>query len=143
MSVFFLNFYISISRNHTHINKVLEEIPRRLKSNCVIKILKIFLLGKISEALSSCKLNTSPKLRAYTPTLSTMSFSWALIVSFCGSLRAQMHSALIDTMRSYAACHMTTAHQRHPSSVPLVLETRSTQTTTHLVDIIQTASQRS
>ena len=51
-----------------------------------------------------------------------------------------MHSALIRTVRSYAACHMTTAHQRHPISVPLVLEDRSTQTTTHLVDIIQTVS---
>ena len=38
---------------------------------------------------------------------------------------------------------ITTAHQRHPSSVPLVLETRSTQTITHLVDIIQTVSRRS
>ena len=51
-----------------------------------------------------------------------------------------MHSALIRTVRSYAACHMTTAHQRHPSLVPLVLQARSTQTTTHLVDIIQTVS---
>ena len=51
-----------------------------------------------------------------------------------------MHSALIQTMRSYAACHLTTAHQRHPTVVPLVLYARSTQTTTHLVDIIQTVS---
>jgi hypothetical protein len=51
-----------------------------------------------------------------------------------------MHSALIQITRSYAACHMTTAHQRRPSLVPLVLQARYTQTTTHLVDIIQTVS---
>jgi hypothetical protein len=51
-----------------------------------------------------------------------------------------MHSALIHTTRSYAACHMTTAHQRRPNPVPLVLEIRSTHSTTHLVDIIQTVS---
>src|SRR3990167_2029277 len=51
-----------------------------------------------------------------------------------------MLSALIHTMRSYAACQLTTAHQRRPIPVPLVLEDRSTQTTTHLVDIIQTVS---
>ena len=51
-----------------------------------------------------------------------------------------MHSALIHSARSYAACHMTTAHQRRPSLVPLVLQARYTQTTTHLVDIIQTDS---
>ena len=51
-----------------------------------------------------------------------------------------MLSGLIDTMRSCAACQLTTAHQRHPSTVPLVLDTRSTQTTTRLVDIIQTVS---
>lgn len=43
-------------------------------------------------------------------------------------------------MRSCAACHMTTAHQRHPGIVPLVLDTRSTQTTAPLVDIKQTVS---
>ena len=43
-------------------------------------------------------------------------------------------------MRSYAARQMTTAHQRHPILVPLVLQDCSTQTTTHLVDIIQTVS---
>ena len=51
-----------------------------------------------------------------------------------------MLSALIDTLRSCAACHMTTAHQRQPSIVPLVLDTRSTQSTTRLVDIKQTVS---
>ena len=51
-----------------------------------------------------------------------------------------MPSALMRSVRSYAACHMTTAHQRHPNLVPLVLQVRSTQTTTHLVDIIQTVS---
>jgi hypothetical protein len=51
-----------------------------------------------------------------------------------------MHSALIHLVRSYAACQLTTAHQRHPGLVPLVLETCSTQTITHLVDIIQTVS---
>ncbi len=51
-----------------------------------------------------------------------------------------MHSALIHVVRSYAACRMTTAHQRHPTSVPLVLEDCFTQTITHLVDIIQTVS---
>ncbi len=51
-----------------------------------------------------------------------------------------MLSALIHIMRSYAACQMTTAHQRHPSTVPLVLDACSTQTTTRLVDIIQTVS---
>ena len=35
---------------------------------------------------------------------------------------------------------ITTAHQRPPSIVPLVLDTRSTQSTTHLVDIKQTVS---
>ena len=85
-------------------------------------------------------LKFSPKLESYTRALSTSSFSTALVVSFCGWLQAQMHSALIHSARSYAACQMTTAHQRHPSPVPLVLETRSTQTTTHLGDIIQTVS---
>ena len=51
-----------------------------------------------------------------------------------------MHSALISSVRGYAACHVTTAHQRLPNLVPLVLQVRSTQTTTHLVDIIQTVS---
>ena len=51
-----------------------------------------------------------------------------------------MLSALIDTARSCAACYITTAHQRRPSIVPLVLDTRSTQTLTHLVDIKQTVS---
>src|SRR3989344_1672338 len=54
-----------------------------------------------------------------------------------------MHSALIQMTRSYAACHLTTASQRRPSLVPLVLQARYTQTTTHLVDIIQTVSRNS
>ena len=85
-------------------------------------------------------LKFSANLESYTRALSTQSSSAALIVSFCDWLRAQMHSALIHIVRGYAACRMTTAHQRHPISVPLVLEDCSTQTITHLVDIIQTVS---
>ena len=51
-----------------------------------------------------------------------------------------MLSALIHTVRSWAACYITTADQRHPRTVPLVLRPRSIQTTTRLVDIIQTVS---
>ena len=64
-----------------------------LFKNCCIKKFsissKIFPFNEtISEAFSSCLLKFSPKLESYTATLSTSSFMTALIVSFCGRLRA-------------------------------------------------------
>jgi hypothetical protein len=43
---------------------------------------------KASIGVGDSELNISPRLDAYTPTLSTLSFITAFVVSFCGWLLA-------------------------------------------------------
>ena len=89
-------------------------------------------------------LNISPKLDAYTPLLSNSCFTsvlWCLFSRWVSCLDA---FSIYPLARSCPACPAgQQVDQRRRTSVPLVLENPSFQTSASPVDIKQTASQRS
>ena len=88
-------------------------------------------------------LNISPKLGAYTSVLSSRSSCGVLWCLFSRGVSCLDAFSIYPLARSCPACPAgQQVDQRRRTSVPLVLENPSFQTSTSPVDIKQTASQR-
>ena len=89
-------------------------------------------------------LNISPKLDAYTPLLSNLCFTSVLRCLVSRRVSCLDAFSTYPLARSCPACPAgQQVDQRRRTSVPLVLENPSLQTSASPVDIKQTASQRS
>lgn len=81
-SKFYLDIYSNINLYSLEFNSKEKIILKKISIKSTRRILES------NEAFSSCLLKFSSELESYTATLSMLSFTTALVVSFCGWLRA-------------------------------------------------------
>ena len=85
----------------------------------------------LNRVFSNCGLNTSPKLRAYTPVLSSLC-SLGVLGLFLRRLSSLDAFRIYDLWRSCSACPVGQPMDQWPrSAVPLVLRGPSPQTLEH------------